>query len=118
MIEVRAFGLLIRPGGIDAGISLGYRHAVYLFPRSEEDGKPGTEWRWFRSFLGGEPARVRGSTSLGLELQFTPEIKRLAFGYVDQFLIDGGPPGESSLVNLRYVRGQPADTMLSISHPK
>ena len=116
IVEVFALGAQLRPLGFDTGLSLGYRHAAYIFPLAvANNDRPRTEWAWFRvPALAGAPL-LRASTSLGLETQFTPGIKRCTLGYLDQILTDGGGPGESRIVKLHYERRDPLKTRLEFS---
>lgn len=116
ILDVYAFGLLIRPGGFDAGISLGYRHATYIFPLASIAEPRGSDWRWFHAPVPAADPLVTASTSLGLETQFTPDIRRITLGYLDQMIIGGGSPQESRAVSLRYKRSDPSLTYLAMTN--
>ncbi len=121
ILDVYAVGLLLRTSSVDGGFSLGYRHATFIYPLEADlvdASERGSEWFWFRAPLRTEHPLLRASTSIGLETQFTPEIKRFGLGYLDQVLIDGGAADESRVVKLSYNRDAPANTILHITHPK
>ena len=115
VVDVHALGLLVRPTSIDGGLTVGYRHATYIFPReSIADEEPRSDWLWFHAPLGDELPLLRTSTSLGLELQWMPEIKRVSLGYLDQVVTDGGGAEDSRIVRLHFNRHDALATTLEI----
>lgn len=116
IIDVFAFGALFRPLGFDTGLSFGYRHASYIYPLPAPAAKnaesPTVEWHWFYAPPAPGPPLLRASTTIGVEAQVTPEIKRCTLGYLDQVLTIGGGPTDSMLVKLFYDRHHPLQTAL------
>jgi hypothetical protein len=112
-MDIFAFGALLRPFGFDKGLTFGYRHTSYIFPLPAETGEsPSAQWLWFYAPSATTPPLLRASTSIGIETQFTPEIKRCTVGYLDQVLTIGGGPTDSMLVKLFYDRRHPLQTAL------
>jgi hypothetical protein len=114
VIDTFAFGALVRPIGADSGISFGYRHASYIYPLDPAKAaeEPRTQWYWFHAPPALQRPLLRASTSIGLETQFTPEIRRCTLGYLSQMLTIGGSPHESKIVKLHYARRYPLETTL------
>ena len=114
IVDVFACGVLLRPIGSDTGLSFGYRHASYIYPvATEEEAIATTQWHLFHAPLSSSPPLLRASTTLGIEAQLTPEIKRCTVGYLDQVLTVGGSPNESRIVKLHYPRSRPEETTLA-----
>ena len=116
IVDVFAFGALLRPLGFDAGLTFGYRHASYIFPVASEtadDLRPSVQWHWFRAPSVPSPPLLRAITTLGIEAQLTSEIQRCTIGYLEQVLTVAGSPTESKIVKLRYKRRHPVETTLA-----
>ncbi len=116
VIDTFVLGGQIRPGSNDLGASVGYRTASYIFPRAETSlTEPSVEWSFFHvPQFPGKPV-TRANTTLGLEVQATPEISGINLGYWDQVLTVDPKPEQSKIVNLFYIRGQPQQTILTVT---
>ena len=85
VVKVAGWGLLLRPAEADAGLSLGYRQATYIYPRLPDDTRPvgdSTFWGW-------APVRAElpfflGTRAAGIELQSVAGFSMLHAGLVDQ----------------------------------
>lgn len=121
VVEVYAVGLQLRPALFDGGATAGWRRAIYFYPRAARDGagarqdEPQSSWSWFTVSLPSSRPAVRGNTTLGMELQATKEIQRLAVGYQDQLLTVGPRPDQSQTFDFFYVRTNPSLTRLEIN---
>jgi len=117
VMEVYSFGGTLRTLDEDRGATLGFRKSAYVYEREKLSGNAiGQEWRFFYTpNLAGAPV-CRASTSVGVELQATPEISRLGLGVLDQVISVGPALGESRIVSFSYDRRNPAVTAVYISH--
>lgn len=108
-------GLQLRPQGPDGGWTLGYRRASYVLPRTEEQPEPtAVVWRCCYAPWPSGSLVMRGTTTLGMELQVTSDISRMTLGYLDQMITAGPPPGGSQAVRIFYNRNQPHLTHIFI----
>lgn len=120
VVEVYAVGLQLRPTGFDGGATAGWRRAIYFYSRSTNETAdaraigPHSSWSWFRVSLPSSSPAVRGNTTVGMELQATEEIQRLAVGYQDQLLTVGPRPDQSQTFDFFYVRTNTALTRLQV----
>jgi hypothetical protein len=115
VLDSYTIGLQLRPQGPDGGLSLGYRRASYVFPRAAEQPEPTTVvWRCFAAPWPPGSLVTRGITTLGMEIQATPDMSRITLGYLDQMLTAGPPPGASQVVSVFYNRNQPHRTHIFI----
>lgn len=121
VVEVYAVGLQLRSTVFDGGATAGWRRAIYFYPREASEGAEGKSeelpqpsWSWFKVNLPSSSPAVRGNTTVGMELQATKEIQRLAVGYQDQLLTLGPRPDQSQTFDFYYVRTNPALTRLQI----
>lgn len=120
VVEVYTVGLQLRSTAFDGGATAGWRRAIYFYPRAVAEGaerkleEPQPSWNWFKVSLPSSCPAVRGNTSVGIELQATKEIQRLALGYQDQLLTVGPRPDQSQTFSFFYVRTNPALTRLQI----
>ena len=116
VMDVYAAGIDVRPAGPDAGASVGFRHASYIFVRRNpcDRSAVGTVWRWFHAPWPETRPIVQGVTALGVEAQFA-RLVRFVAGYVDHIVTIGPRADESMVVNLFYDRFAPHRTYLRIS---
>ena len=117
VIDVFGVGALLRPGGFDAGFTLGWRHATYVFPRAAADNfVEGQSWTWGSvPRHSGEPFFL-GARSIGGEVAKYPSMLQAHLGYrIDTFTF-AALAGESRVVNFTYRAGEPGKTILAM-HP-
>jgi hypothetical protein len=118
IVDTYAFGALARPLGVDRGLTLGYRHASYLYPLLDtEQEARGSTWRWGFAPIPARPPLLRASTTIGVEAQLTAEVQRCTIGYLDQVLTIAGRADESRIVKLHYPRSRPQDATLDYQEP-
>lgn len=111
VIDLYSFGFQLRPGGYDGGASLGQRHAVYIFPCSLKEERTKKEgWHWFNASLPEPAPLVRATSVYGLELETSPQRRRMALGYSDQIETLGPRAGESAIAEILYDREIPEKT--------
>lgn len=138
VMDIYSLGAQVRTFKPDRGATLGYRRATYIFvkenrgehkqnnscflsiPWEIENDKahPRTEWCLFQSPLLKAEMLTRASTSTGIEVQSTPEIKRLNVGYLDQAITVGPELGESMIYKLDYKRNEPEKTKVFLKRYK
>lgn len=132
VMDVYSLGLQMRTFQHDRGATLGYRRSSYIFIQDNSSAKanvqncwmafswPGdaendasdikTEWCLFQSPTLDTEILTRASTSAGIELQYTKELKRLNMGYLDQTITVGPKTNESIVYKLDYTRNEPKKT--------
>lgn len=131
-MDVFSLGAQLRTFAPDRGATLGYRHSSYIFVKNSnaqnkneiscllsfpwkavsDKSQPRTEWCLFESPPIEAEMLTRASTSTGIEIQYTKELKRLNLGYLDQALTIGPEPGESVVYKLDYKRNKPEKTQV------
>ena len=115
VVKVSGWGLLLRPAEVDAGLSLGYREATYIYPRLPDDTRPegdSTFWGW-------APVRAElpffvGTRTAGLELQSVAGFSMLHAGLVDQSFCFVARVDESVRGSFSYRRTEPEHTILTL----
>ena len=115
VVKVSGWGLLLRPAETDAGLSLGYRQATYIYPRLTDDTRPVGE----AIFWGWAPVRAElpfflGSRTAGLELQSVAGFSMLHAGLVDQSFCFVARVDESVRGSFSYRRTAPEHTVLTL----
>jgi hypothetical protein len=116
VLEITGWGLLLRPTKYDGGLSLGYRHATYIYPRLASDTRPVGQtrhWGWV-------PARAElpfflRTREIGVELQTVAGFSMLHAGYVEHSLTFVAEVGESRRGLFSYHPSSPERTVLAIS---
>ena len=115
VVDVYGFGALLRPAGSDAGISLGWRHATYVYPREPGDGAAeGTLWNYGCVHLHREGPFFLVARGLGAELLVFPGFTRLHVGYAEDAFTFAASIGADRAVSFHYRPSRPAATRLVI----
>lgn len=116
VIDVFGFGALLRPGGFDAGFTLGWRHATYIFPRAAADEfEEGQSWTWgVVPRHTGEPFFL-GARSIGGEVAKYPSMLQAHLGYRTDTFTFAALAGESRVVNFNYHADAPGQTILAMN---
>ena len=118
VIDVYAFGALLRPRGADSGGTLGWRHATYIYPRAAGDGAAeGTHWTFGWAPLHAEAPFFLATRSLGAELARYPGIVQMHAGFRADAFTFGGAAEESRTVLFHYRDDAPAQTFLAMNPP-
>ena len=115
VVKVSGCGLLLRPADADAGLSLGYRQATYIYPRLPEDTRPAGD----SIFWGWAPVRAElpffvGTRTAGIELQNVAGFSMLHAGLVDQSFCFVARVDESVRGSFSYRRTEPEHTILTL----
>ena len=121
VVEVYGVGALLRPWACDAGLSLGWRHATYVYPRAEDGAPAGSRWSWGFAPVRAETPFFLAARGLGLEALYYPGFLRAHAGYSADFFTFAARAEESRLADFHYRAGAPGDTRLALtdfdSHP-
>lgn len=116
VIEVYGFGALLRPGGVDGGFTLGWRHATYICPRISRDEAAASP-RWTFGIvpeLRVEPFFL-AATSIGGEVVKYPTVLQAHVGIRTDAFTFAARADESRVVSFRYVAGAPDQTILAMN---
>ncbi|MCE9610735.1 MAG: hypothetical protein K8R23_11125 [Chthoniobacter sp.] len=116
VIDVYGFGALLRPGGVDGGFTLGWRHATYIGPRLSHD-ETDVCARWTFGLVPemcAEPFFL-AATSLGGEVVKYPTVLQAQVGLRTDAFTFAAHADESRVVAFRYVAGAPEQTILAMN---
>ena len=117
VIDVFGIGALLRPGGWDAGCTLGWRHATYIFPRTAADvSEEGQSWTWGWVPRHPEELFFLATRSVGGQVAKYPSLLQAHLGYRTDTFTFAAQAGESRVVNFTYRAGAPGQTILAM-HP-
>lgn len=115
VVDVYGFGALLRPGGVDGGGTLGWRHATYIYPRlATGAGEESVDWTW------GWVPEPRATPfflvarSLGGEVALFPDLLQAHLGFRMDAFTFAAAAGESRVVNFTYRPDDPGQTILAI----
>ncbi len=116
VIDVYAFGALLRPRGADSGGTLGWRHATYIYPRAAGDGaEAGTHWTWGWAPLPAEAPFFLATRSLGAEVARYPGIVQAHAGFRMDAFTFAAPHDASRSVQFTYRDDAPEQTFLAMN---
>lgn len=116
VIEVYGFGALLRPGGVDGGFTLGWRHATYICPRlSRDEPEDGARWTFgLVPELRAEPFFL-AATSIGGDVVKYPTVLQAHVGIRTDAFTFAAQADESRVVAFRYRAGAPGQTILAMN---
>jgi hypothetical protein len=116
VVDLYSFGVQLRPSAFDGGVTLGYRHVTYIYPRAASTtAEAPARVQWLRCDVPAGPPILLASRSVGVELQATQRGSRLSLGYLSQTTVTSPVgPHESCLLQLDYEPAQPQNTVVAL----
>lgn len=116
VIDVYGVGALLRPKGVDGGLTLGWRHATYIYPRlATDESEEGERWTFGRM-----PPRLGNpfflaARSVGGEVAKYPGVLQAHVGFRSDAFTFAAHMGESRTVKFFYRASEPAKTILAMT---
>ena len=118
IIDVYAFGALLRPQAVDGGFTLGWRHATYIYPRIAGDGaEEGASWTFGWAPQRRETPFFLAARSLGGEVASHPGVIQAHAGFRADAFTFAARADESRVVLFSYRDDAPGQTYLAMNPP-
>ena len=116
IIDVYAFGALLRPRAVDGGFTLGWRHATYIYPRLAGDGaEEGARWTFGWAPQRDETPFFLAARSLGGEVASLPGVLHAHAGFRADAFTFAARADESRTVLFSYRDDAPGQTFLAMN---
>ncbi len=112
VVDIKGCCASLRTVADDAGVSLGYDRRIYIYPI--QIGDPPREGRhYFTVQLPQQAPVALNNRAIGVDVRATGLDLGITLGYRDTTLLARVPDGESVLMQLHFIAGQPNKTRLT-----
>ena len=116
VIDVYGLGALLRPGGVDGGLTFGWRHATYIYPRvTGDEAEEGARWTFGLVPQRREEPFFLAATSVGGEVTKYPAVLQAHVGFRTDSYTFAARPEESLVVRFSYRPSAPEKTTLAMN---